>query len=153
MIHWSVLHILYLANMAVFCNFGQPNFVRWLMSDGFVRQSKRALSRRNLRYSSDYFSSNLFLYCWLHFSLILASVSKSCIVKVFLLKYKWGFLWLTCHSCGRTVSWGDWPNIVHTCDTHVLYYAMLSTSYLQFMLRTATHIKNVTFHKFYSLHT
>ncbi len=30
--------------MAVFCNFGQPDFVRWLMSDGFVRQSKRALT-------------------------------------------------------------------------------------------------------------
>ncbi len=29
--------------MAVFCSFGQSDFVRWLMSDGFVRQSKRAL--------------------------------------------------------------------------------------------------------------
>ncbi len=33
-----------LANMAVFCSFVQPDFVRWLMSDGFVRQSKRALN-------------------------------------------------------------------------------------------------------------
>ncbi len=32
--------------MAVFCSFGQPDFVRWLISDGFVRQSKRALSER-----------------------------------------------------------------------------------------------------------
>ncbi len=30
--------------MAVFCNFGQPDFVRWLILDGFVRQSKRALT-------------------------------------------------------------------------------------------------------------
>ncbi len=30
--------------MAVFYNFCQPDFVRWLMLDGYVRQSKRALS-------------------------------------------------------------------------------------------------------------
>ncbi len=32
--------------MAILCNSGQPDFVRWLMSDGFVRQSKRALTCR-----------------------------------------------------------------------------------------------------------
>ncbi len=31
--------------MAEFCSFGQPDFVRWLISDGFVRQSKRALAK------------------------------------------------------------------------------------------------------------
>ncbi len=30
--------------MAVFCSFGQLGFIRWLMLDGFVRQSKRALT-------------------------------------------------------------------------------------------------------------
>ncbi len=30
--------------MAIFCSFGHPDFVRWLMSGGFVRQSKRALN-------------------------------------------------------------------------------------------------------------
>ncbi len=29
--------------MSMSCSFGQPDFVRWLISDGFVRQSKRAL--------------------------------------------------------------------------------------------------------------
>ncbi len=30
--------------MPISCGFVQPDFVRWLISDGFVRQSKRALS-------------------------------------------------------------------------------------------------------------
>ncbi len=31
--------------MPVSCSFVQPDFVRWLISDGFVRQSKRALNK------------------------------------------------------------------------------------------------------------
>ncbi len=44
-----MLQTLYLANMAVFCIFVQPDFVRLLMSDGFVRQSKRALTVLKLK--------------------------------------------------------------------------------------------------------
>ncbi len=40
----SVLYILFLINMPVSCIFVEPHFVVWLISDGFVRQSKRALS-------------------------------------------------------------------------------------------------------------
>ncbi len=35
-----VLDTVYLVNMAIFSCCGLPDFVRWLMSDGFVRQSK-----------------------------------------------------------------------------------------------------------------
>ncbi len=43
MIPWSILQTLYSANMSPTCSFVQPDFVRWLISDSFVRQSKRAL--------------------------------------------------------------------------------------------------------------
>ncbi len=33
--------------LGIFGSFGQPDFVRWLMSDGFERQSKRALREIN----------------------------------------------------------------------------------------------------------
>ncbi len=32
-------------NMPISCSFVQPDFVRWLIWDGFVRQSKRALNK------------------------------------------------------------------------------------------------------------
>ncbi len=49
--------------MAVFCSFDEPNFVRWLMSDGFVRQSKRALSvvRVHVTQYVNVYSENQFL--------------------------------------------------------------------------------------------
>ncbi len=43
--------------MPVFCNFGQNDFVRWLMSGGFVRHSKRALS---LHYDCKLYFCHLF---------------------------------------------------------------------------------------------
>ncbi len=45
--YWPSLCIFYLVNlvnMSDSCNFGQPNFVRYMISHGFVRQSKRALT-------------------------------------------------------------------------------------------------------------
>ncbi len=52
--------------MAVICSFGQPDFVRWLMSDGFVRQSKRALSKHAVRYTFQGIMYQNVLYIYLN---------------------------------------------------------------------------------------
>ncbi len=43
-VYLEKLYIYYLAIMSLFSSFDKPVFVRCLTSDGFVRQSKRALS-------------------------------------------------------------------------------------------------------------
>ncbi len=42
--YWGQLYTLYLVNQSLFCSFDKSVFVRCMMLDGFVRQSKRALS-------------------------------------------------------------------------------------------------------------
>ncbi len=44
MMHLTVLQILGIGQIGQYFVMGQPDFVRWLMSDGFVRQSKRAIN-------------------------------------------------------------------------------------------------------------